>query len=305
MTTHEPPTVRKARPGEELRARSLFASEDTKPPADAEFLLALRQHPVERIVATLAMWKREDDLEFLLARLPGVAAVEVAPILISELDRIVPDFREVACGRLLSPEDEWAPFLEAAGYARTRKERVFEADADIAREHLNRFYQRHAKSFPQSWRLEPISRHKPETVWPLIAAYRLITPEDLQLLWNLPPPRGYHRDWSPILFDGDEPIGTILVRSNGRCIAIDIRVVKPIPAKSRALANIALLGFILDQTAPNSPRVVAFRGDESAHRETANLAFRLGGHEVVQRYRFAKTGQNASSSTSNNAPKTS
>lgn len=293
-STHEPLSIRAALPSEEFRARALFASEDTKPPANAEFLLALRKHPVERIVGTLAMWKCEDDLEFLLARLPGVDAGEIATGLLPGADRLAPDFREICYGRLLSPQDEWSPFLENAGYARTRTERVFEADVPAASDRIRRLYRRYADSFPKTWRIEPIARHRPETVWPLISAYRLITADDLQLLWHLPTPRGYHHDWSPILFDENGPLGVVLVRFNGRCVAFDIRVVKPIPAKSRALANIALIEFIIDQSESSLPRTVAFRGDESVHRETANLAFRLGGHEVGRRHRYVKQGGRAS-----------
>jgi hypothetical protein len=60
--------------------------------------------------------------------------------------------------------------------------------------------------------------------------------------------------------------------------------------RERALGNIALLHHIAARRDPYGPiKWLRFRAGEIEHRETANLAIRMGGRELLPRHVFAKT----------------
>lgn len=279
--------ARPATPAEERRAAYLFRNEDEKPPASARFFVAVRATPVERFVAAAAVWRGKDSTHFLLARQPGMDGPSAADVLIPALEHS--GARKLRYGRLLAEDEAWVTDLERHGFQRTDKERVFQVSFATLWHRVDHMLRRNASAFPGTWRLVPITGCGPETVWPLVAAFRLISFEDLRRFWQTPSPLGYARDWSVVLFDGSEAIGALLVRRTDRCAAADIRAVKAIPARQRALANLALLSFGHRQTHPDSIRTAVFRANGTAHRETANLARRLGGTDVRVRYSFLKT----------------
>lgn len=293
MTKDSDPTApdlvaRLVAPEEQHRATYLFRTEAEKPPADARFIAAVRAQPVERFTAAAAVWPVGEAAHFLLARQPGQDAAAAADALIPALEAFCSRASELRYGRLLASDDEWAGDLARNGFQPKNTERVFEVAFPSIWNRIDRMLREKVHEFPVSWRLTPITKCPPETVWPLIAPYRLISFDDLRKLWHAPPPMGYSREYSVVLFDGNEPIGAFLTRKNDRCVAVDIRVVKAIPARLRALANVTLMSFIHRQTHSNSLQTAVFRADELSHRETANLARRLGGKEVSRRHNFVK-----------------
>lgn len=260
-----------------------------QPPADAQVLIALKQRPVQRIVATLAWWHEAGAVKFLVGHQPGVDAIEAAAALVPALES-VPELAgtDIAYGRLFAPDEDIAPWLIQRGYRATGTERVFEAPSTTVYDRVQSFLARHGNDLPESWRTESIRHHVPETVWPIIEPYRLIRFDALQRFWKTTGPLGYDPDYSNILFDGETPLGTLLLRNNSVCLAVDIRVVNPIAPRLRSLANLALFAHVARLASPATIRTLGFRADEREHRETANLARRMGGREVAIRHIYTR-----------------
>jgi hypothetical protein len=192
--------------------------------------------------------------------------------------------------QLLAESQEVAPWLARHGYLAQQTERILESPFSTVYQRVGALFARHYTEMPGSWTTEPIRCHSPETVWPLIAPFRLIKFESLQSLWTTPGERGYHPEFSNILFDAGTPVGVLLVRTDHDCLIIDIRVVKPITPRLRSLGNIAFFAHIRRLVIPTAWRVVRFRGDQVEHRETANLARRMGGRQVAVRHTYIRPG---------------
>ena len=282
------PVIRAARSDELPRARYLFASVFDRPPADASFLLALRPRPIERIVATAAWWNEGPSIKFLLAHQPGFSMMEAASVLVPELLSL-PELSRLPLGygRMLDADEQPAPWFEQHGFSPTLSERVMEVPGVPVYERVGAMYARFRSKLPSTWRTEPIRLHSPDIVWPLVEPYRLIKFETLAQNWLAPNSLGYDAEHSNLLFDGDQLLGALLVRTDPQCLAVDIRVVRPIPTRLRSLANLALFAHIQRVVGPTAWRVLAFRGDDAEHRETANLGLRMGGREVGKRHTYS------------------
>lgn len=283
--------VRPAQARELIRARQFFSLGAEQPPAPAQFLAALKQHPVERMVAVLAWWKENAAVRFLVACKPGLVAERAAEALIPKFEAL-PGVSGLALeyGRLIAAGEDVAPWLTRHGYQTRRTERIFESPCATVYERVEAFRARHGAEIPARWRTESIKSHSPDMVWPLIAPFGLIKLEALRNDWATPGARGYDPEYSNILFDSETPLGVLLVRVNPVCLTIDIRVVKPITARLRALANLSMFAHIQQVVTPTTWQVLAFRGDQIEHRETANLARRMGGQQVAVRHLYARPG---------------
>lgn len=283
--------VRAAQEVEALRARQLFAGKSDQPPGDASFLIAMKERPVERIVAALVWWHADGAVKFLMAHTPGLGASDASAALVPALEAL-PELSgvELRYGRLLAAEEDVAPWLVEHNYEPTCAERVFEAPSTTVYDRVQCFLARHESDMPETWHTESIRDYTPETVWPLIEPYRLIKFNALQRFWVAPGQFGYDPEYSNILFDAETPLGALLVRNNSICLAVDVRVVNPITPRLRSLANLALFAHISRIASPTttSIRTLAFRADENEHRETANLARRMGGREVAARHIYAR-----------------
>jgi hypothetical protein len=281
------PEIRAARSEELPRARYLFASTFDRPPANASYLLALRARPIERIVATAAWWHEGQTIKFLLAHQPGYAMTDAVSVQVPELLALPElDALPIGYGRMLDPDEQPAPWFEQHGFSPGMSERVMEVPGVPVYERVGAMYARFHCKIPSTWRTEPICLHSPEIVWPLVEPYRLTKFETLALNWLATDSTGYDKEHSNLLFDGDELLGALLVRTDPHCLAVDIRVVRSIATRMRSLANLALFAHIQRVVGPTEWRVLAFRGDDAEHRETANLGLRMGGREVGRRHAY-------------------
>jgi hypothetical protein len=150
-------------------------------------------------------------------------------------------------------------------------------------------YEKYQSRIPPNWRTEPIRRHAPEIILELIAPYRLMPPAELRENWRPDAATGFDLDLSSILFAGEQAIGTLLVRKVQDSVYLDVRVVTHDNQLLRAIGNMLLFRHMALQREVN-PNVVwlKFRGGATEHRETANVALRMGGREVSPRHVYAK-----------------
>lgn len=282
--------IRGPKPEERQRVLHLFRR--VALPAHAQFLLAVKERPVERLVGGIAGWTEGPFGRCRLACLPGVAPETIAgPLIAHAADTArAAGLSQLLYAESLPESDPQSTLLRANQFAVLRSERFFEVAALDAIARVGELLQKYADRIPAAWRIEPIRRHRPEAVLDLIAPFRLLSPEEIQTWWDSGAMGGLDPEFSVILFEASKPIGTVLTRRKGDRLCYDVRVVQHENPRLRALANLCLFKANTERYDPANPvRWLEFRGGEAEHRETASLAFRMGGTELPPRHVWART----------------
>ncbi len=271
--------------------RVLYLFHRTHLCAEARLLAAVRSRPIERFVAAAAWWPGGRVGLFKLACQPGENRAAVAGLLVE---------RVVECARrggletlhyadLLPADHEWAEVLRGQGFERLRSERSFEVAYRDAWLRVMRLQQKHRSGIPAKWRTEPIRQHSPELILDVIAPYRLLPPAEVRQYWQGNAAAGFDLDLSCILFDGQRPFGAFLARRLNDVIYIDVQVVQESNPRLRSLGDLCLLYHDAQRVGPEGPiHWIQFRSGETEHRQTANLALRMGGRELPPRHVFAR-----------------
>jgi hypothetical protein len=278
LTLREPSAV-------EIR-RVLYLFQHLPPPPEAWLLVGERVAPIRRFVAASAAWMKGGLGQFRLACQPGVARRAVAGPFLEHIEQTARNLGAptVEYADLLADENEWCSILQEHGFECLRSERFFEVSTVTAYERVMRLAANYQAGVPKSWRTESIGQHSPEAVWGMISRHRLLPLADLQQYWRTDSPFGFDQELSAILFDGPQPIGTLLWRRSPRAYLLDVRVVTCENRRLRALGNLCLFLHAAQRGDPEGPiRWMQFRGGETEHRETANLALRMGGQELPPR----------------------
>jgi len=279
-----PLTIREPSAAELARALSLF--QHLPPPPEAWLLVAVRTLPIQRFVAASAAWRKGEVGQFRLACRPGVARPAVAAPFIARIEQAARSTgtRILEYAELLAEENEWSSLLLEQGFTWRRSERFFEVSTVRAYERVMRMAAAYMDDVPKSWHAESIRQHRPETVVGLVAQHRLLPLAELQQYWRPDFPFGFDLDLSAILFDGPQPIGTLLLRRSPEAYIVDVRVVAQENPRLRGLGNLCLFRHVAQHGDPLGPiRCLQFRGGEAEHRETAHLALRMGGRELAPR----------------------
>jgi hypothetical protein len=282
-------SLREPAPGETERIAHLFRNVPL-PPA-ARILAAAKSRPIERFVAAVAWWPEGTVGHFQLACQPGVARAAVADLLLEGLLQHArgAGLRTIQCASLLTKEDEWLGILRGHGFECLHSERTFEVAYRDAWTRVMRLQQKHRSQIPAGWRTEPIRAHPPETVLELIAPHRLMPPGEIRSYWRADAQSGFDLDLSCILFDGARPFGAFLLRRMGEGLYIDVQVVREPNPRLRSLGDLLMLYHDAQRVAGDGPiRWIWFRSGQTEHRQTANLALRMGGRELARCHLMAK-----------------
>lgn len=281
--------VRVPLPAESDRAAYLLR--EVRLPPGSQLLVAVRSRPVERFVAAAAWWGVGPTACFRLAAQPGIARAEACGLLIRGLLETAKaaGMESLRFAEALAEDTEWAKLLLAHGFTVLRSERYFEVNVAESWDRTMGLYEKYQSRFPASWRTVAIRQVPPELIFPVIAPFRLMPPEELRDCWRGDPATGFDLDLSSILMDGNRPLGAMLVRRDANSVFIDIRVVNDEHPVVRALGNVLLFHHIaLHRDRRQEVRWLRFRGGATEHRETANLAFRMGGRELPSRHDYAR-----------------
>jgi len=281
--------IREPAPEEVERVRHLFRNEPTPP--EARLLAAVRSRPVERFIAAVAWWPEGTAGRFQLACQPGITRSAVAGQLMT---RLAEDTRRagmgtIQCANLLTDDNEWFGILRSHGFDCLRSERSFEVSYRDAWRRVMQLYHKHRARIPAGWRTDPIRAHPPETALDLIAPHRLMPPAEVRNYWQASSQFGFDLDLSCILFDGERPFGAFLTRRVGEGLCIDVQVVRHTNPRLRSLGDLFMLYHDAQRVAADGPiRWIWFRSGATEHRQTANLAFRMGGRELARCHLMAK-----------------
>lgn len=274
--------------------RAIFLFQHLPPPPGASLRVAVRKRPVERLTAAAAGWLNGNRALFRIASLPGVEKSKVSAPMISSME----DWgRTTGANRLeytdlLADENELTTILSTRGFYCLRSERFFEVSTHSAFDRVMALAEKYKAGIPGQWRTEPIRGYSPEAVAGLVDKHALLPLNELGQYWRPGCPFGFELDMSCILFDGLQPIGTLLWRRSPHAYIIDVRVVAVENPRLRALGNLCLFFHAAQTGNPDGEiRWLQFRGGENEHRETANLAIRMGGKELPPRRVFGKNLQ--------------
>jgi hypothetical protein len=260
-------------------------------PAAARLLAAVRAQPIERFVAAAAWWPEGAIGRFQFACQPGAVRAAVAGLLIERLAQCAREaaMQSLQYADLLPADHECAEVLRAQGFERLRSERFFAVAYRDAWTRVMRLHQKHRLKIPSAWRTDPIAQHPPELILDLIAPHRLMPPAQVVNYWRANATAGFDLDLSCILFDGGQPFGAFLARRMGEVICIDVQVVHQPNPRLRSLGDLCLLYHDAQRVGPDGPiRWIQFRSGETEHRQTANLALRMGGRELPPRHVFGR-----------------
>ncbi len=278
-------------PGTDEIARVIHLFRNTRLRPQSRLIVAEKIHPLPRFVAAAAWWPEGSVGRFLLACQPAYLQGEVIANLI---DGVLAAAREVGLesaqfADLLPDGSAWLQVLEAHGFERTRSERSFEILYRDAWTRVMRLYERHRKSVPPTWRTKSIREHRPEEIFELVAPHRLLPPEELRHYWQVAATAGFDLDMSCILFDLDRPLGAFLARRIMDVFYVDVQVVREPNPRLRSLADLCMLYHGAALMPPEGPlRWIRFRSGETEHRQTGNLALRMGGREVGRTHVLGK-----------------
>ena len=262
-------------------------------PREARVIVAVKTRPLERFVAATAWWPIGDALGFRLAVQPG------SPARFAACSQLIQRLAEGARARgvtnmryadLLLEDSEWVPLLKENGFSILHSERFFEVSPHEGWVRTMEIAERMRAKFPPGWRTESIRHYRPEAILDFIEPYHLMPPDEVCDRWREDCPYGFELDLSGILFDGERPVGTFLMRRKLDVLFMDVRVVNAGNRLLNSLGNVALFRHCCETAGkvPDDLKRLQFRGGETEHRETANLAVRMGGVELPPRHTFGR-----------------
>jgi hypothetical protein len=284
--------VREPSPAEVVRALYLFRAAPL--PRQARVFVAVKTRPLQRFVAAAAWWPAGDGICFRLAAQPGstVRLVACSQLVqqIAKCGRAL-GIRNMQYADLLPDNSEWVLFLKENGFAVLHSERFFEVSGRESWKRTMKIAERMRDKFPPTWHTESIRRHPPETILDFIEPCHLMPSDEVRERWRDDCPYGFEMDLSAILFDGERPVGVFLLRRVQDILCIDVRMVQTGNRLFNSLGNVALLHHTAMGVGPVQSGIVRlqFRGGEIEHRETANLALRMGGIELPSRHILTQT----------------
>ena len=281
--------VREPAPAEVERVLHLFRNVPLSP--EARLMAAVRRRPIERFIAAAAWWPEGTIGRFQLACQPGVDRAAVAGVLIERLADCArrAGMKTIQCATLLTDDNEWFGILRSHGFECLHSERSFEVSYRDAWTRVMQLHQKHRAQIPAGWRTDSIRQHPPETALDLIAPHRLMPPAEVCNYWRADSQFGFELDLSCILFDGERPFGAFLTRRMGEGLCIDVQVVREPNPRLRSLGDLLMLYHDAQRVAADGPiRRIWFRSGATEHRQTANLALRMGGRELARCHLMAK-----------------
>jgi len=185
--------------------------------------------------------------------------------------------------------------LRTHGFECARSERSFEVAYEDAWQRIMRLHEKHGRRIPATWRAQPIRELSPETALEVIGSHRLLPPAQVRGYWQRNSPGGFTLDFSCVLFDGERAFGAFLGRRMADICYVDVQVVREPNPVLRSLGDLFMMYrmLILHDEALRAGRDIPcrwlrFRSGEIEHRQTANLALRMGGRELAPQRAMSK-----------------
>lgn len=292
--------IRSAYPDELARAKSLL---DNHPvPSAANFLVSVKQHPVERINAVIPWWKvaknpqqknpKKINIRYYLAT---SIANSLSP---QDLHNIQTQLETIAKQENASaiytdsslPEDH--PIhqsLTLQGYQICQTDRHFSIPAALIKSHSLPLYQQIKNRLPSHWQVQSIRGYDPAKIFNLIAKHQLMSLQQFKNYWKSDRGESFEADYSFIVLDQEEPIGLLLLSRRGQQeLHIHIECVHPDYMTHSATLSATLRHASLSQCPQNFPEVFTCRADALKHKQIINSAIKQQASEAPHRHFLKK-----------------
>lgn len=285
-------TIRPAYPDELGRAKALLDGQPVPP--QAAFLVAVKEQPVERILAAIPWWPEPTQdaapqLRFHLHR-SGLEA-EILEAVLQQLDTLALEQNASALLTDFSLPEAHPLYhaLCARGYEVCLTDRYFTAPGEIGKSRSLRIHQRLGPRIPPSWRIETLRGQDPQKLFALVAAHGLMPPQQFQNYWNGASRERFEADYSCVVLEEDEIIGLFLVTQRGDDeLHIHVEAASPARAAQSALISASLRNASFSRCPAGFPKVFTCRADSEKHRQTGNSFLRQGGTEAAPRHFLRK-----------------
>lgn len=262
--------IRPAYPDEIGRAQSLLNGHPV--PQEARFLVAVKEQPVERIIATIPWWKApndddEIDLKFSIhsGNSPGLPEAELAELFTTLEDYAQEEKASTLTADIpLVAEHPLFQKLTARGYQISHTETIITAAGD----EMKSFFLAQENKLPSHWNIESIRGRSPEPLHPLIAAEGSLTPKTFKSHWDGSNRERYEQDFSHLITSGEEVIGLLLVTLRvGNFLNFQIESISPSHLAQAALISNALHQAAFQKCPENFPKFISWnRQTKSAYQ---------------------------------------
>ena len=285
--------IRPAYPDELARAKSLLNGHAVPP--EATFLVIVKEHPVERIIASIPWWqipqRGSDDIALRFHLPPSHLTPETLTEILTQLDNIAHEknIAQVFTDFSLTKDHPLYQQLTTLGYEVAQTDRYFKTPGESFKSRFCRIYQRIQHRLPAHWKVESIRGHDPQKLFALIHAHHLMSPQQFQNYWTSSQGERFEEKYSFVILDGEEMIGLFLLTSRGATeLHIHAECVHPDYLAQSSLIATTLRHATCSNCPEGFPETFTFRVDSEKHRQTGNTAIRQGGTEDEPRHFLKK-----------------
>ena len=265
-------------------------------PSSAEFLVAVREVPVERILAVIPHWHQKCES----TRELHFSIQHAGATLLSEADlrTAIKHLEQIAHSRACSavrtsfsvPEDDPAfEILSSIGFEICQTDRHFEMPTDIFKARTQRIFHRVKGRMPLSWRIESIRGQDPEAIFEIVSANRLMSRESFYAHWSKTQLNRFDENFSAALFEDRQILAIVLNSRREHELHVHVDATHPGNLEVSALTTTALRYWVTERFTDEFPKTISLRADSRSHIQTANTAFRGGGVEVCSRHFLIKS----------------
>ena len=303
--------IRPAYPDELARARALCPNGAI--PESAQFLVAVVEHPVERLIAAFPYWPSptESDtdtdsdsdtesehttMEFALHLThAGSQKKQLTDDALKELETAASNAgaSRLRCQASVPDTHPFFKKLTDLGYVIVQTDRHFSAPGEIAKNRGFRVYKRLGSRIPKDWVVESIRGHTSEDIFSLVAEHQLMTPQQFQQYWDTSNHEHFEEDYSCVMVDKSQTtpsiIGVFLVTQRGdNELHLHVEAAKKGRMSHSHIISTALRNDLFSHCPEGFPEYFTWRADSKKHREGGNVALRHGGEEKPPQHYLEK-----------------
>jgi len=261
-------------------------------PPHAQFLVVVKELPVERIIATIPYWivgveEQEKRLHFH----PSVNDEGIFDQVLMKLEEEaqVQEVSVLHCDFPLGEEHSLYTTLTSSGFTIVQTDRYFQVSGDMFKTKAFRLYQKLQAKIPRSWEVKSIRGQDPETLFKFVAPHGLISPQAFQNYWNSANREHFEEQYSKVLIDGETIIGAILLTHKGEQeLHIHVEACAPEYQEQLGLITTTLRNASCSACVESFPDVYTFRAESKKHQHFVNTVLRQGGRELPPKYFLTK-----------------
>ena len=300
--------LRIAYPDEYSRIKSIM--QGVPVPPNAQFLVEVKEHPVERIIAVFVWWlkpkrstpneeKGEDQQitpENMIAEfsMHSAGASSITDALLKEA---ISTIEEKIKGKVSALSFQ-GPLLEESAifkklvdleFSIAQTDKHYRVAGDSMKQRCLSLYEKLKSKIPSDWSIESIRGHNAEEVWNVIAEHGLISPHQFKNYWDGSSREHFEEDYSSVVLVDGKIIGALLVTMRGDSeLHIHVDAVKSSHSKLSNVATLMMRNFMSAHCSEGFPQYFTFQADSDKHTQTQNSAIRFDGEELEDRHLLSK-----------------